>query len=188
MLDNGKRIPLSKGLTLGKVVPGFPSYRVSSEGVVYSSYRKSYWKALSPRLKSNGYHIVSIRDEQGVKKTIGIHQLVAITYIPNPENKPCVCHLDSIRSNNCVSNLYWGTYKENTKQMVEEGKHYVPSPKLTPLQEKALVNEYKSGKYTYDTLSQKYHISRMLLYQVLKKFGEVKNGKHKPNQGRYPCY
>ena len=77
-----------------------------------------------------------------------------------------------------VSVIYTGgTYKENTKQMVEEGKHYVPSPKLTPLQEKALVNEYKSGKYTYDTLSQKYHISRMLLYQVLKKFGEVKRWK-----------
>ncbi len=172
---------MEKVINRGKLIPGYPCYRVTTTGIVYSSYKKSYWKALKPRSKSNGYLIVSLRDEKGIKKTYGIHQLVAITYIPNPENKPCVCHLDSIRSNNCVSNLYWGTYKENTKQMVREGKHYIPSPKLTPLQEKALVKEYKSGKYTYDTLSRKYHISRMLLYQVLKKFGEVKNGKHKPN-------
>lgn len=166
-----------------KPIPGYPCYRVTSTGVVYSSYKKPYWKVLKPRSKNNGYLIVSLRDEHGVKKTYGIHQLVAMTYIPNLDNKPCVCHKDSIRTNNVVSNLYWGTYKENTKQMVEEGKHYVPASKLTPKQELTLVKDYKSGKYTYDTLSLKYGISRMLLYKVLKKFGEVKNGKHKSNQG-----
>lgn len=184
MLDNGKRIPLSKGLTLGKVIPGFPSYRVSSEGVVYSSYRKSYWKVLSPRLKSNGYHIVSVRDEQGVKKTLGIHQLVAMAYIPNPESKPCVCHRDSVRTNNKVSNLYWGTYEENTHQMVMEGKHYIPPSKLTEDQELALVFDYEtsSSYHTYDSLADKYGISRMLVYKTLKKHG-CTNGKHKSNKG-----
>ena len=47
-----------------------------------------------------------------------VSRLVAITFLPNPENKPCVCHKDNNPLNNQVSNLYWGTYKENTQQMI----------------------------------------------------------------------
>lgn len=50
------------------------------------------------------------------KKTIKVHRLVAITFIPNPDNKKCVCHKDNNKSNNNISNLYWGTHSENTKQ------------------------------------------------------------------------
>lgn len=47
---------------------------------------------------------------------------MALAYIPNPENKPCVCHKDNNKSNDWVENLYWGTYKENSQQMVMDGR------------------------------------------------------------------
>ena len=51
-----------------------------------------------------------------------IHRLVAMAFIPNPENKPCVGHKDHDKSNNKVDNLYWCTHAENTQHGVKDGK------------------------------------------------------------------
>lgn len=51
--------------------------------------------------------------ENGNKKVFQVHRIVGITFIPNPENKPCINHLDENPSNNNVNNLSWCTYKEN---------------------------------------------------------------------------
>jgi hypothetical protein len=44
-----------------------------------------------------------------------VHRLVALAFIPNPENKRCVDHIDHNRSNNNLSNLRWATHGENGK-------------------------------------------------------------------------
>lgn len=68
----------------------------------------------------DGYKVVGLwKDNKPTAKTV--HRLVALAFIPNPENKPCVNHIDGNKQNNHVSNLEWMTYSENTIHSFENG-------------------------------------------------------------------
>lgn len=94
-----------------KTIKSHPNYEINEEGVVRNSVTCKILK--SSIGKSHGYPVVTLFDGYGKGKTCTIHRLVALTFIPNPENKPCVDHIDYDRTNHCVSNLRWVTYTEN---------------------------------------------------------------------------
>lgn len=66
--------------------------------------------------KRGGYKSASIN-----RKTTYLHRLLAKAFIPNPENKPCVNHIDGNGENNSVSNLEWSTYSENNQHAYDAG-------------------------------------------------------------------
>lgn len=69
---------------------------------------------IKPILCTNGYYEYQLADPRANKKRIYMaHRLVAIHFIPNPENKREVNHLDENPRNNIVTNLAWATPKEN---------------------------------------------------------------------------
>ena len=69
---------------------------------------------MSVQENNKGYLFVCAK-ENGRKKNLLIHRLVAEAFIPNPENKPQVNHIDGNPHNNCVDNLEWVTPSENKK-------------------------------------------------------------------------
>ena len=91
-------------------IVGYPKYMIYDDGRVWSKIGKG--RFLIPLVNSRGYLKVHLC-EDGIKKTTNIHRLVAMHYIPNPDNKPEVDHIDQDTLNNNIDNLRWATRSEN---------------------------------------------------------------------------
>ena len=77
--------------------------------------------ALKGILDNYGYHVVSLHLRPGVQKTYKVHRLVALAFIPNPENKPQINHKNGVKTDNAVDNLEWATASENAKHAYRTG-------------------------------------------------------------------
>jgi hypothetical protein len=106
-------------------------YEVRNLGRIKSHNRKvncknnstsiRFGKILKPQVdrKWGGLNVI-LCNPFGQKRS-KIHRLVAIAFIPNPQNKPEVNHIDGDRFNNCVSNLEWVTSSENKQHAYDTG-------------------------------------------------------------------
>jgi len=132
-----------------KPVKGYEGlYEVSDFGNVRTLDPRHYQTVKTQKKNKDGHMRVWL-SRNSKKRPFFVHRLVAISFIPNPENKPVVNHIDGNPSNNHVSNLEWSTRSENDKHAFRLGMRK-PSNGGT---NKYVVRIDKSGKEViYDSM------------------------------------
>ena len=104
-------------------------YRISNLGNVYSIRNN---RMIKGRFNTYKYVVVTL-SKKGITKEFLVHRLVAQAFMPNPENKPTVNHIDGDKSNNNIKNLEWATYSEQSKHLYKIGLKSKPYQELNPM-------------------------------------------------------
>lgn len=153
-------IPNVDGYQINKLgqVLSLPKERRGGQGVYMS---KS--KLLNISVSRFGYKYVSLKTN-GKMKHISIHRLLAIIFIPNPQNYPIINHKDGNKDNNSLDNLEWCTYKQNNDHAIQCGLARravgvnAPKAKLKP-EDIPKIIEMRSKGTSYAEIGRKYNVA-----------------------------
>ena len=114
-----------------KDIEGYESlYRVSNLGNVIGLKRDNLLKVDVVTRKAVSYARVTLCKD-GITSRFYIHRLVAQTFLPNPDNKPFVNHIDNNGLNNASSNLEWCTASENMQHSAKQGRQQLTQANIT---------------------------------------------------------
>jgi len=141
-------------------------YRISSFGNAFSIISNKILKLVINR---DGYHAISLR-----KKTSTIHIILAKHFIPNPENKKQVDHIDRNKLNNHISNLRWATKSENQANRSNVTRNYKGIYCKNKCKRKKWVAQIRLNRKAYYLGTFKSEIEAALAYNKKAKefFGE----------------
>ena len=121
-------------------IEGFEGrYQITNNGDVWSLLSKRFLKTYTT---PSGYLTVGLKDGNRKQYTKKVHRLVAMAFIDNPENKPCINHLNEDKTDNRVENLEWVTIKENNSYGTRMDKIRKPVSQYSLTME--LLNTYNS--------------------------------------------
>lgn len=163
-------------MEIWKPIEGYEGlYEVSNRGRVRSLDRYTTGnrnrllkgKVLKNRLNELSYCTVQLC-LNGKPKSVRVHRLVAKAFIPNPDNKPFVNHIDGNPINNDVLNLEWCTQKENINHAYENGL-FPSMAKLTKDQVDYINDRYVPYIYSAQTIADELGINIMTVYNVIHK-------------------
>lgn len=139
-----------------KPIKGYEGlYEVSNNGNVRSVDRhlmcgKQYCllkgKPKNAHHYSNGYLKTNLY-KNGQRKLYSVHRLVANAFIPNPNNLPCIDHINTVKDDNRVENLRWCTQKENSNNPLTR-EHANIKNRSKEVNEKRLATKKKKQSYS----------------------------------------
>ncbi len=160
---------------------GFDGYRVGEDGSMWSCIKRVWTKGVRgcksvvsdewSQLETNehdGYRRVTMRG-----KKVMVHDLVLLAFVgPAPDGMLC-CHGNGIRSDNRLTNLRWGTPKENAEDMMRHGTHFRASgeangeAELTEVEVLAIRARYAAGGVTQRQIAEERNVSQSTIWRAI---------------------
>lgn len=140
-----------------KPILGFEGmYEISNLGHVKSlarmvptgnkgGFRKIEGRILPQRINRSGYYTVNL-NKHSITKCKFVHRLIAEAFIPNPENKPFIDHINTVRTDNRIENIKWATAKENSNNELTKKRVNI-STHTKEVTRKKLDTLKKNGRY-----------------------------------------
>lgn len=150
-------------------IPGYEGYQVSNYGRVKNN---KTGKILKPYL-TRGYLRVSLYNDSGRKCKL-VHRLVAEAFLPNPDNKSDVNHINGCKTDANVCNLEWITASENMSHAHQNGLRPKINTqgekngfsKLTEIQVIQIKQLLADGKYTQKTIGSQFNVSKHTIKDI----------------------
>lgn len=139
-----------------KEIEGFSRYKISEDGVVWDIQKE----CKTPTTWNGNFLCTNLIRDDGVKVLCKIHRMVALSFIPNPENAHNVIHIDEDRSNNHYTNLKWKPkkVKEPVEKIVQKYQHKDREYSITELSLASGVDE----KTIYHRLRSEWSVGEIL--------------------------
>ena len=138
------------------------NYYVESSGCIFNKKLNRYMTQKPCRA---GYMRVWLTCDDGKRRAFSVHRLIASYYLPNPEDKPDVNHIDGNKSNNSIENLEWVTKSENQLHSRRVLKNKGRARKQDRID--AIKFLYKNG-FTQEKIASAFEISHPRVVKILK--------------------
>lgn len=156
-----------KEIPKGTIIPFATNYLVTTTGVIYHKNGRRLSQYFN-----NGYKRVSLVTNSGKRKDFAVHRIVGEVFIPNPEDKPFINHINGVKDDNRVENLEWCTPKENSQHAVKAGLMLrLENHPRTSLTKEKVVEIYKrllQGE-TSIRLSEEYNLTPSCVADISKR-------------------
>lgn len=134
-------------------------------------FRKKTNKPIKGCINKYGYKQTTLLCKDGKRRTFKIHRVIAHLFIPNPENKPSIDHINGNRQDNRVENLRWCTQKENNNNPLTIENYKKSNGRIFSEETKKKMSEAKKGYIPWN--KGKHHSE-----ETKKKISEANKGKH----------
>ena len=145
---------------------GFDNYEISTSEP-YQIRNKTTKRILKESKSSEGYIGISIG-----RKKYYIHRLIAKQFKPNPNNYPCVDHINHDRTDNSLDNLAWVSYQQNSQNMKGNKKIEYKYFEHSDFKDEDMIkveqyNQHKFKNYYYNIKTDKFYLDNGIRYREL---------------------
>ena len=163
-------------------VDEYPEYLVSNTGKI----KNKFGKLLKGAINKKGYATIGLTNKNNERIFTRVHRIVAMGFIPNPNNYPDVNHIDGNKLNNKASNLEWCTKKQNIEHARKIGLSPLrygtsnPYSVLNKQQVKYILTHYKpkDKKFGARALARNFGVHHKTVLDVINKKRYVINGEY----------
>lgn len=153
-------------MTEFRKLQNYSNYRIYPDGRIYSEFINRF---ISPTFDSGKYLQVTLVNDDGERKTIKVHRLVASAFLPNLDEKREINHKDFDKTNNSVENLEWCDRDYNVQYNFNHRDYTEQIEKMSPLMKEQVlvIPELVNQGFSIKLISKLFHVGHITIRNII---------------------